>query len=93
MIDIRPVIDIRNQIDAIERQVSRGQGPDGEDIAVLIRRSYDAPNLEVWNALTDPERMKRWFYPASGDLRPGDIPARGQRRWRDQALRAAANCS
>jgi uncharacterized protein YndB with AHSA1/START domain len=65
------VIDITNEIDAIEREVSRRQGPDGEEVAVLIRRSYDAPNAEVWDALTDPERMKRWFYPVSGDFRVG----------------------
>ena len=65
------MIDITNQIDAIERHVTRRQGPDGEEVAVLIRRSYDAPNMEVWDALTDPERMKRWFYPVKGDLRPG----------------------
>jgi uncharacterized protein YndB with AHSA1/START domain len=65
------VIDIANEIDAITREVSRRQGPDGEEIAVLIRRSYDAPNVEVWDALTDPERMKRWFYPISGDLQVG----------------------
>jgi uncharacterized protein YndB with AHSA1/START domain len=65
------VIDIANEIDAITREVSRRQGPDGEEIAVLIRRSYDAPSMEVWDALTDPERMKRWFYPISGDLQVG----------------------
>ncbi len=65
------MIDITTEIDAIEREVSRRQGPDGEEVAVLIRRSYDAPNAEVWDALTDPQRMKRWFYPVSGDLRAG----------------------
>ena len=65
------MIDITNQIDAIERHVTRRQGPDGEEVAVLIRRSYDAPNLEMCDALTDPERIKRWFYPISGDLQPG----------------------
>ncbi len=65
------MIDIASEIDAIGREVSRRQGPDGEEVAVLIRRSYDAPNLEVWDALTDPERIKRWFYPVSGDLQLG----------------------
>ena len=27
--------------------------------------------MEVWDALTDPERIERWFYPVSGDLQPG----------------------
>jgi uncharacterized protein YndB with AHSA1/START domain len=65
------VIDIINQIEAIDRDVSKREGADGEEVAVLIRRSYDAPNTDVWDALTDPERVKRWFYPVSGDLRAG----------------------
>jgi uncharacterized protein YndB with AHSA1/START domain len=65
------MIDIMSQIDAIDREVSRRQGVDGEEVAVLIRRSYDAPSADVWNALTDPERVRRWFYPLSGDLRAG----------------------
>ena len=65
------MIDIASEIDAIGREVSRRQGPDGEEVAVLIRRSYDAPNMEVWDALTDPERIERWFYPVSGDLQLG----------------------
>ena len=51
-----------NEIDAMAG-VSRRDGPAGEEVAVLIRRTYDAPNTDVWDALTDPERMKRWFYP------------------------------
>ena len=65
------MIDIINQIEAIDRDVSRREGADGEEVAVLIRRSYDAPTADVWDALTDPERVKRWFYPVSGDLRTG----------------------
>lgn len=26
---------------------------------------------DVWDAITDPERIRRWFLPVSGDLRPG----------------------
>ena len=44
-------------------------GPD--DVGVLLRRNYDASVEDVWDAITDPERMKRWFMPISGDLRPG----------------------
>jgi uncharacterized protein YndB with AHSA1/START domain len=34
-------------------------------------REYRAPAEDVWQALTDPERLPRWFAPVSGDLRPG----------------------
>jgi uncharacterized protein YndB with AHSA1/START domain len=39
--------------------------------AVVLRRGYDAPVEDVWDACTDPERLGRWFLPVSGDLRLG----------------------
>jgi uncharacterized protein YndB with AHSA1/START domain len=65
------MIDIAAQLKAIDREVTRRDGPDGEEVAVLIRRTYDAAIADVWDALTDPDRMKRWFLPVSGDLRVG----------------------
>jgi uncharacterized protein YndB with AHSA1/START domain len=64
-------IDIANQVSAIHRQVGRQPNEDGEGIGILLRRSYDAPIDDVWNALTEPDRLKRWFLPVSGDLRVG----------------------
>lgn len=34
-------------------------------------RTYDTTIDDLWNALTDVDRLARWFLPASGDLRPG----------------------
>jgi uncharacterized protein YndB with AHSA1/START domain len=34
-------------------------------------RTYDAAIDDLWDALTNPERLPRWFLPVSGDLRPG----------------------
>ena len=65
------MIDIATQLKAIDREVIRRDGPDGEEVAVLIRRTYDAAIADVWDALTDPDRMKRWFLPVGGDLRVG----------------------
>jgi uncharacterized protein YndB with AHSA1/START domain len=61
------VIDILEHINAVQRDVSRT----GETVTVLMRRSYQAEPAEVWDALTDPERMRRWFMPVSGDLKVG----------------------
>jgi uncharacterized protein YndB with AHSA1/START domain len=61
------VIDILEHINAVQREVSRT----GETVTVLMRRSYQAEPAEVWDALTDPDRMKRWFMPVSGDLEVG----------------------
>lgn len=45
---------------------------DGTEVRVLtVERSYAASPTEVWEALTTPERIPRWFMPISGDLREG----------------------
>lgn len=64
-------MDIATQLEAIDREVTRRPGPNGEEVSVLIRRTYDAAIADVWSALTDPNRMRRWFLPISGDLRAG----------------------
>ena len=61
------MIDILEHINAVQREVSRT----GETVTVLMRRSYQAEPAEVWDALTDPERMRRWFMPVTGDLKVG----------------------
>ncbi|HEY7200852.1 MAG TPA: SRPBCC family protein [Candidatus Dormibacteraeota bacterium] len=65
------MIDIVNQISAIHREVGSRTTDDGEAMGVLLRRTYDAPIEDVWDAMTDPERIRRWFLPVSGDLRAG----------------------
>jgi uncharacterized protein YndB with AHSA1/START domain len=65
------VIDIVNQIDAIQRDVATRPAESGEVVSVMLRREYDAPVDDVWDAITDPDRIKRWFMPVSGDLREG----------------------
>jgi uncharacterized protein YndB with AHSA1/START domain len=65
------VIDITTQIDAIQREVATKPAEGGEVVSALLRRHYDAPVEDVWDAVTDPNRVKRWFLPVSGDLREG----------------------
>jgi len=66
-------IDSTSQLNAIHRKVERLPAADGagERVRVLLRRSYDAPIGDVWDAVTQPDRMKRWFMPISGELRVG----------------------
>ncbi len=61
------MIDILEHINAVQREVSRT----GETVTVRMRRSYNAEPEELWDALTDPERMRRWFWPVSGDFKVG----------------------
>jgi uncharacterized protein YndB with AHSA1/START domain len=66
------MIDIPGQLEAIYREVeARELEGGGEGVGVLLRRRYGAPIEDVWDAVTDPVRMKRWFLPVSGDLRAG----------------------
>ncbi|MFI6290559.1 SRPBCC domain-containing protein [Nonomuraea sp. NPDC050790] len=61
------MIDIAAHINATRREVTR----DEESVCVVMSRSYDAALDDVWDALTDPDRIKRWLMPISGDLRVG----------------------
>jgi uncharacterized protein YndB with AHSA1/START domain len=55
----------------------RSTAPAGEPI-LIIERVFDAPRDLVWQAWTDPEQLKKWFFPhgynatrVEMDLRPG----------------------
>ncbi|WP_405057095.1 SRPBCC family protein [Kribbella sp. NBC_01505] len=61
------MIDILEHINAVQREAGRS----GEDVTVLMRRSYRAEPEEVWDALTDPQRLGRWMWPTTGDFRIG----------------------
>jgi uncharacterized protein YndB with AHSA1/START domain len=39
--------------------------------AVIASCVYDTDAADLWNALTDPKRIPRWFLPVSGDLKLG----------------------
>ena len=39
-------------------------------VAILIR-SYDTTVEDLWDAITTPERLARWFLPIEGDLKLG----------------------
>ena len=64
------MIDLAQHLQAVHREVSH-TGGDNEMVAVVMRRTYQADIDDVWSALTDPERVRRWFLPLTGDLRVG----------------------
>jgi uncharacterized protein YndB with AHSA1/START domain len=65
------MIDVFNEIEAVQREVTERPGPAGTVHSVRLQRDLDAPIDDVWDALSNPERIGRWFLPISGDYRLG----------------------
>jgi len=63
--------DIAGSLTTTHREVGSRRIAAGEARTALIRRRYDAPIEDVWDACTDPERISRWFIKPKGDLRAG----------------------
>lgn len=63
--------DLIDQIEAVRRTVGAGSLPAGVAHTVTLQRTYPAAIGDVWDAITDPDRIARWFLPVSGDLRAG----------------------
>jgi uncharacterized protein YndB with AHSA1/START domain len=58
-------------IDDTERAIGARTIPAGEARTAVMRRRYDAAIEDVWAAVTEPERIARWFVAVKGDLRVG----------------------
>jgi uncharacterized protein YndB with AHSA1/START domain len=43
----------------------------GEARVAVFTRSYATTVEDLWEACTDPERLRRWYTPVTGDLRAG----------------------
>ncbi|NIJ11859.1 uncharacterized protein YndB with AHSA1/START domain [Saccharomonospora amisosensis] len=64
------MIDIADQLSATCREV-RAASAAGEAVSVLLRRRFPATIDNVWQAVTEPDQLARWFPRVTGDLRPG----------------------
>ena len=65
------MIDIVREIEAIRREVGTKTIPAGDGQTVTLTRDFDAAIEDVWDALTTPERITRWFLPIEMDARIG----------------------
>lgn len=53
------------------RTVRTGERDGTPTRLVVASRTYSTEQSDLWDALTNPERIPRWFLPVSGDLKVG----------------------
>ena len=63
--------DAKEQISAVRRQVGDRLLEAGQARVSTISQVYDTDLDDLWDAVTSPERIPRWFLPVSGELREG----------------------
>ena len=64
-------IDVDHQINAVERTLGTRTIDAGEAHVVTVTQIYDTDQDDLWNAVTDIERIPRWLMPITGDLEVG----------------------
>jgi uncharacterized protein YndB with AHSA1/START domain len=64
-------VDVDHQINAVQRNVGKRTIDTGEAHVLTISQSYDTDQADLWDAVTNIERIPRWLMPISGDLQVG----------------------
>jgi uncharacterized protein YndB with AHSA1/START domain len=64
-------IDVDHQIKAVQRNVEARTIDTGDVHVVTVGQSYETDPDDLWDAVTNIERIPRWFLPISGDLKVG----------------------
>lgn len=64
-------INVDEYIGTVEREVVSGNRDGQETRIVTARRVYQTSQADLWDALTNPERIPRWFLPVEGELHAG----------------------
>ena len=63
--------DVEGHLGAVERSVWSLERDGQPARAVTLSRSYSTAVEDLWDAVTNSERIPRWFLPVSGELEPG----------------------
>jgi uncharacterized protein YndB with AHSA1/START domain len=64
-------IDPAAMVGLVTREVRSGSRGGQPTKIAIARRTYPTGQSDLWDALTNPERIPRWFLPVSGDLKVG----------------------
>lgn len=62
---------LNDHLARMHRSVKSGERDGAETLIVHAARTYPTGALDLWDAVTNPDRLSRWFLPVSGDLRLG----------------------
>jgi uncharacterized protein YndB with AHSA1/START domain len=65
------LIDPITTADLVQREVRTGDRDGAATRIVVARRTYATDQAELWDAVTNPDRLPRWFLPVTGELRVG----------------------
>jgi uncharacterized protein YndB with AHSA1/START domain len=63
--------DAARTVGLVTREVRTGSRNGAPTRIAVARRTYATDRADLWSAVTDPERIPRWFLPVSGELRTG----------------------
>jgi uncharacterized protein YndB with AHSA1/START domain len=64
-------LDVARVLGLVTRSLIERERQGQRERVVTASRRYDTDIDDVWDALTNPERIPRWFLPISGELRVG----------------------
>ena len=64
-------IDITTQLGAVTRTFEKRDHNGRPAYVIVAARTYDTTVDDLWDALTNKERLPRWFLPIEGDLQLG----------------------
>ncbi|MET0828700.1 MAG: SRPBCC family protein [Microbacterium sp.] len=65
------MVDVNAQIDAVTRGLQTADRDGAPSRVQTLAQVYPSTIEDVWDAVTSPDRIVRWFLPLSGDLRVG----------------------
>jgi uncharacterized protein YndB with AHSA1/START domain len=65
------MIDVKEQISSVRRELGARTLEAGEARVLTISQAYDTDLDDLWDVVTSPERIARWFLPVTGDLHEG----------------------
>jgi uncharacterized protein YndB with AHSA1/START domain len=64
-------VNVDHQIKTVARRLKSGVAQTGDAHVVTVSQSYDTDARDLWDAVTNVERIPRWFLPISGELKVG----------------------